>query len=176
MGCDLGNPGAAIVLSDEALGKPRLLRAEAWASKSKLGLAQLIVELGRKYQVELIAMERPFTGHGDNRPKVGLAQSKKAGAVELAAEALQVRVLELAPQTVKAAVAGHGRADKRRVARCMQFLINIESDDYMRMTEHTWDAAAIALVALTREKADRRMAALGIKPTRKRERRRRVTV
>ena len=156
MAIDMGNPGALVVLTDERSGKPWVAAYQGWMRMGRMELQMLVHRLCREHGVDLIATERPFTGRGDMRPKVGLAQREKQGLLKAVCEALSIRFADYAPQTIKAAVASHGRADKQRVGRCIRLLVDGLDTDH----EHTLDAAAIALVALTRERTERRMKVL----------------
>jgi Holliday junction resolvasome RuvABC endonuclease subunit len=153
-GIDLGNPGGLAILTDEERGRPWTVAWHGWARMGRMELLRLVYDLCRQHQVEIVATERPFTGRGDRRPRVGLAQRDKQGIVRAACEALQVRVVEYAPQTIKLAVAGHGRADKSRVGRCVKLLVAGLDTDH----EHVLDAGAVALLALSRERHRRLLA------------------
>ncbi len=158
---DLGNPGAVCVLQDRPGSKPWVVAYQGWVRMGRMEMQMLVHRLCREHQVELVATERPFTGRGDMRPKVGLAQRGRQELVHAVCEALSIRFVDYAPQTIKAAVAGHGRADKRRVGRCIRLLVDgLDTDN-----PHVTDAAAIALVALTRERMARRIKSLTARRT-----------
>lgn len=155
-GVDLGNPGGLVILTDERPGKPWAAVWQGWIRTGRMELQMLVHRLCREHRVELIATERPFTGRGDSRPKVGLAQREKQGLMKAVCEALSIRFVDYAPQTIKLAVASHGRADKRRVGRCIRLLVDgLDTDN-----PHVTDAAATALVALSRECQRRRVKGL----------------
>jgi Holliday junction resolvasome RuvABC endonuclease subunit len=137
-----------------------------------LQLQNLVYRVGREYAVDIVATERPFTGHWDKRPRVGMAQREKQGLVRAACEALQVPLVDYQPRTIRAAfgVKAKGAAGKVQVARCVQLLVVVDNPRGP-MSEHVADACALAFVALTRERADRRLAVLGIKPQPRRARR-----
>jgi Holliday junction resolvasome RuvABC endonuclease subunit len=86
-----------------------------------------------------------------------MAQREKQGLVRAACQALQVRLVDYQPQTIKAAVGAGGRGSKEQVSRCARALVAVEWS-VEQMTEHAWDAVSTALVALNRERARRRLA------------------
>jgi len=116
-----------------------------------LELQHLVHRLAKEHRVELVATEKPgFWGN----PMIGMAQREKQGLVRAVCEALQIRLVAYQPQEVKKAVTGHGRAPKEAMTRCVRSLVRIATED-----EHVSDAAAIALVAMNRERVRRQMTA-----------------
>jgi len=145
MGIDLGNPGGAAVLTDEGGQGIWPLCVEALPpSLSRLDLQRLVHRLCKEHRVELVATEKPGVW---GRISVGMAQREKQGLVRSVCEAPKVPLVDYQPQEIKKAVTGYGRADKAQVGRCVRMLVKIASSD-----QHILDAAAIALVALNRER------------------------
>ena len=151
-GIDLGSPGGLVVLTDEGSNGIWPLCAETLPPRlNGLELQRLVHRLCKEHRVELMATEKPgFWGN----PMIGMAQREKQGLVRAVCEALQIRLVAYQPQEVKKAVAGHGRAPKEAMTRCVRALVRIASED-----EHVCDAASIALVAMNRERVHRQMAA-----------------
>jgi len=159
MGVDLGNPGGLVILSDDAPGKPHMICAGSWARTTGLQLQRLIVALGRDHHVDLVATERPGQW---GRRTIGMSQRGKQELVRAACEALQVPLVDYQPKEIKKAVTGRGGASKLAVERCMRFAVEVDNPREP-ITEHIWDAAAVALVALNRERTRRKLTA-ALKP------------
>jgi crossover junction endodeoxyribonuclease RuvC len=153
LGIDLGCPGGLAVLEDGTQAG-RVLHWQCLGRSVDLARLQSIVDnLIEKFQVVLVATERPYTGWWDRRPRVGMAQREKQGVVRAVCQARGIRLVDFQPQTVKKALTGDGRAPKAAVVNHVRCLLGIEGG------EHVADAAAIALTAMNRERASQLIAA-----------------
>lgn len=145
LGCDLGNPGALVVLKEIDGDMPQPV---FWREWTKLDLHQLYTlvtaVLDEQGPIDVAATERPFTGAGDRRPGVGMAQRGKHDLVKAACECAGVCFLNFPPQTIKKAATGNGRASKAQVAAIIGRLTGLRGSD------HLTDAAAIAMTAMAR--------------------------
>jgi len=145
LGIDLGNPGGLAVLTPNA----QLGSVLHWQRLGNMNLARLRRVLGHvieTFDVQLIATEKPFAGRGDKRPKIGLAQREKQSVVKTLCQERKIKFVDYAPQTVKKALTGNGRASKEQMGRAVQRMLRIPSDD-----EHVLDACAIGVLGLSRE-------------------------
>lgn len=146
MGVDMGFPGGISIVEDPRC--PRLLHIEPISKNdTPLIVFERVSELLARYGIGVLATERPFTGKGDLRPKTGLAQREHQGQLKLACQLQGVRFVDYAPQTIKKAATGYGRATKEQVAAAMRRLFGVNGT----LTEHEYDALSIGLLALNRE-------------------------
>ena len=109
------------------------------------GLAELLAE----WSPEAVALESLF--HGINsRSLIVLAQAR--GALLSTAAASGVAIVEYSPAEVKAAVTGHGRADKTQVQRMVAMLLSLDSEE---LSPDAADALALAICYAHRSHMDR---------------------
>jgi crossover junction endodeoxyribonuclease RuvC len=91
---------------------------------ARLGaLSGMIAQLLDQYQPTVVALERVFAQH-NVRTVMGTAQI--SGVVLALANQRGIPVSLRTPSEVKAAVTGHGRADKAQVGRMVQKILNLE--------------------------------------------------
>jgi Holliday junction resolvasome RuvABC endonuclease subunit len=145
LGIDLGGPGGlAVIVPNGSLGS-----VLHWQRLGRMDLAKfrrVVEHVIEVFEVGLVATERPFTGRGDKRPRVGLAQREKQGVVRTICQERKIKLVDYQPQTIKHAITGNGRASKEQVGRAVQRMLKIPSDD-----EHVLDACAIGMLAMSRE-------------------------
>lgn len=77
--------------------------------------------------------------------KTALTVAEARGVVELAAAQASVPVVELAPNTIKSCVAGHGGASKQEVAHMVGLLLR---EDVSTLVDDEVDALAIAMTTI----------------------------
>jgi crossover junction endodeoxyribonuclease RuvC len=126
----------------------RYVRALAWgcwrtepAAPLASRLRQLFVsasELLAGSRPEAVALEESFVG-ADAR--MALAVGQVRGALLVAAGRAEVSCVEYAPATVKQAVCGYGRAEKRQVQLVAKALLRLEA---VPTPTHAADALAVA--------------------------------
>lgn len=110
-----------------------------------------IADLVDAYAIDVIAVERVFSQH-NVRSAMGTAQ---AGAMALAIAGQRgIPVALHTPTEVKAAITGHGRADKQQVAGMVVRLLRLEQAP---KPADAADAAAIALCQILRGSALNRL-------------------
>lgn len=108
-------------------------------------LSQLLTE----WSPQAIAMESLF--HGINsRSLIVLAQAR--GALLTTAAATDAEIVEYSPAEVKAAVTGHGRADKTQVQRMVAILLSLPAEE---LSADAADALALAICYAHRSHMDR---------------------
>jgi crossover junction endodeoxyribonuclease RuvC len=105
------------------------------------------------YQPDAVAVERVFT-QANVRTVMGTAQA--SGAALLAAARRGVPVSLYTPSEVKAAVTGHGRADKHQVTAMVTRLLRLEADP---KPADAADALALGVCHVWRGGARARLAA-----------------
>ena len=116
---------------------PRTLsRAAALAS-----LSDQLGELLARVAPEVVAVETPFFGRF---PKAALALAEARGALLAVLGRWGGEVVELEPARVKAAVVGHGRAEKRQVAFVVKHTLGLAEPP----APDAADALALALCHL----------------------------
>lgn len=98
-----------------------------------------VQELLLKYAPEAIIMEELFFARNTTS---AFYVAQAMGVVSLAAAMEDIPVYTYAPQMVKQAIVGHGRADKAEIQRFLRLLLNLPDT---KMSDHASDALAIAL-------------------------------
>ena len=107
--------------------------------KRLLTIHQRLLKLLRQYQPRVVAIEKLYlTKNVSTAMSVGQAR----GVALLAAAEAALPVLEFAPTTVKQAVTGDGRADKRQIASMVMRLLKLTRTPRY---DDTLDALAVAL-------------------------------
>jgi crossover junction endodeoxyribonuclease RuvC len=101
-------------------------------------------ELLDRYEAEAVAVEELFFGAN---VRTAFAVGQGRGVVLLAAGQRGVPTASYTPQQIKAAVCGHGRADKEQVGRMVARLLGL--CDVPR-PDHAADALAVAVCHLNR--------------------------
>lgn len=101
-------------------------------------------ELLDVYSAEAVAVEELYFGAN---VRTAFAVGQARGAVLLAAGQRGIPARSYTPQQVKAAVCGHGRADKQQVARMVGRLLALPS---AALPDHATDALAVAMCDLNR--------------------------
>jgi crossover junction endodeoxyribonuclease RuvC len=87
-----------------------------------LAIHRLVRDLIELHQPDVMAIERVFFSRN---VQTALAVGHARGVVLLAAAEAGIPVREATPSEVKAAVAGHGNADKTQVARMVQLMLTM---------------------------------------------------
>ena len=107
-------------------------------------LARIHSDIGRlieDHRPHQVAVESPFQGINP-RSLIVLAQARGAALAAVAAAGL--RVVELTPSEIKAAVVGSGAGDKTQVEKMVRLILGLQ-DTTMRADESDALAAAICL-------------------------------
>jgi crossover junction endodeoxyribonuclease RuvC len=104
-----------------------------------LGLSELLV----RYRPEVVALEESFVGR-DARGALSVGQVR--GTLLVACAKAGHGCVEYPPATVKQAVCGYGRADKRQVQQMAKALLGLERTP---TPTHAADALAVALCHAT---------------------------
>jgi crossover junction endodeoxyribonuclease RuvC len=102
---------------------------------------QDVAALVLEHRPHQVAVEAPFQGINP-RSLIVLAQARGAALAAVAAHGL--RVVELSPAEIKAAVVGSGTGDKSQVERMVRLILGLK-DAAMRADESDALAAAICL-------------------------------
>jgi len=115
------------------LPRRNLSRPAALASLTEQ-LEQLLARLAP----DVVVIETPFTGRF---PKAALALAETRGALLVALGRWGGRVVEIEPARMKAAVVGHGRAEKQQVAYVVRHALKLSKEP----SADAADALALAL-------------------------------
>lgn len=111
--------------------------------EERLAFVQNAVEKAiQQYSPSLFALESLFFGVNK---KTALKVAEARGAVLSAASNAGLRVLEIPPVSVKLAVTGNGRADKKAVAHMIPFLTPLKEK---KRLDDEFDAIAVGIAAL----------------------------
>jgi crossover junction endodeoxyribonuclease RuvC len=94
------------------------------------------------YTPDVFALETLFFS---TNKKTALGVAEARGAVLSAAGQAHIRVCEYSPGTIKVAVTGNGRADKKAIARMIPLLISLPQK---KRLDDELDAIAVGLTAL----------------------------
>jgi len=105
-------------------------------------VAQECARLMGEHAPEVLAIERLYF---TNNQKTAMQVAEVRGALLNTAARFGIAVSEYTPGQVKAAVAGHGGADKKQIASMLHMLLSI--DKKIRHDDE-YDAIAIALTGL----------------------------
>lgn len=98
-------------------------------------------DIVREYRPTEVVVEKLFF---TKNVTTGIVVGQARGIVLLAAAEHGLPVSEFTPTSVKATIAGDGRADKRQMGRMIQLLLNLK---HLPKHDDTTDAMAIALCA-----------------------------
>jgi crossover junction endodeoxyribonuclease RuvC len=140
--------GYAVVDSDRAKVKAVVygcwqtdtgVRVELRLRELFLALTDLLAEC----EPDAVALEESFVGR-DARGALAVGQVR--GVLLVAAAKAGVACSEYPPATVKQAVCGYGRADKRQVQRMAKALLGMEAEP---TPTHAADALAVAICRAT---------------------------
>jgi crossover junction endodeoxyribonuclease RuvC len=100
-----------------------------------------------KWNPDLLALEEVFVLK--QFPKAAIQLGEVRGVIYLAAQEMDIPVVELKPTEVKSALTGSGRADKEQMKKAIRQILRIESP---LRSSHAGDALALALTGLSRNK------------------------
>jgi len=120
------------------------------SSSVPLRLRTIYDELKRlleKWNPSLLALEEVFVLK--QFPKAAIQLGEVRGVIYLAAQEMDIPVVELKPTEVKSALTGSGRADKEQMKKAIRQLLRIENP---LSSSHAGDALALALTGLSRNK------------------------
>jgi crossover junction endodeoxyribonuclease RuvC len=80
-------------------------------------------------------------------PKAAIQLGEVMGVIYLAAQEMNIPVVEIKPTEVKSALTGSGRAEKEQIQRTIRRILKIEVP---LRSSHAGDALALALTGLSR--------------------------
>jgi crossover junction endodeoxyribonuclease RuvC len=100
-----------------------------------------------KWDPGLLALEEVFVLK--QFPKAAIQLGEVRGVIYLAAQEMDIPVVELRPTEVKSALTGSGRADKEQMKKAIRQILRIENP---LSSSHAGDALALALTGLSRSK------------------------
>lgn len=98
-----------------------------------------------KWNPNLLALEEVFVLR--QFPKAAIQLGEVRGVIYLAAQEMNVPVVELKPTEVKSALTGSGRADKDQMKKAIRQILRIENS---LSSSHAGDALALAVTGLSR--------------------------
>ena len=100
-----------------------------------------------KWKPSLLVLEEVFVLK--EFPKAAIQLGEVRGVIYLAAQEMDIPVMEVKPTEVKSALTGSGRADKKQIERAIRQLLRIEGS---LGSSHAGDALALALTGLSRSR------------------------
>lgn len=98
-----------------------------------------------KWNPGLLVMEEVFVLR--QFPKAAIRLGEVRGVIYLAAQDMNIQVMEIKPTEVKSALTGSGRADKEQIKKAIKKILKI---DVSINSSHASDALALALTGLSR--------------------------
>lgn len=101
--------------------------------------------LVEKWEPGLLVVEEVFVLK--QFPKAAIRLGEVRGVIYLAAQEMEIPVVEVRPTEVKRALTGSGRADKKQMERAIRQFLKIEG---AFGSSHAGDALALALTGLSR--------------------------
>ena len=123
------------------------IRTEAsYSLPRRLGIIHRELEsLLQKWRPNLLVLEEVFVLK--QYPKAAIQLGEVRGVICLAAQEVDIPVIEVRPTEVKSALTGSGRADKEQVKKAIRQILKIENP---LSSSHAGDALALALTGLSR--------------------------
>jgi crossover junction endodeoxyribonuclease RuvC len=100
-----------------------------------------------KWKPSLLVLEEVFVLK--QFPKAAIQLGEVRGVIYLAAQEMDIPVLEVKPTEVKSALTGSGRADKEQMKKAIRQILRIGNP---MSSSHAGDALALALTGLSRNK------------------------
>jgi len=100
-----------------------------------------------KWKPNLLVLEEVFVSK--QYPKAAIQLGEVRGVIHLAAQEMNIPVVEVRPTEVKSALTGSGRADKEQMKKAIRQILRIENPV---TSSHAGDALALALTGLSRNK------------------------
>ena len=104
-----------------------------------------LMGLLEKWRPNLLVLEEVFVLK--EFPKAALQLGEVRGVIHLAAQEMDIPVMEVRPTEVKSALTGSGRAGKSQVKKAIRQILKIENP---LNSSHAGDALALALTGLSR--------------------------
>ena len=105
-----------------------------------------ICELLQAWKPEMMVLEDVFVL--DKFPNAAVQLGEVRGVIYLAAQQHDTEVFKIRPTEVKSCLTGNGRASKEQVSQAVKRMLNRKDDI---KPDHASDAAALALMALSRK-------------------------
>jgi crossover junction endodeoxyribonuclease RuvC len=133
-GGDLCSWGAIKTMS--SMGTPQRLEK----------IYQSVCELLEAWQPDVMVLEDVFVL--DKFPNAAVQLGEVRGVIYLAAQQHATEVFKIRPTEVKSCLTGNGRASKEQVSQAVKRMLNRRDDI---KPDHASDAAALALMALSRK-------------------------
>ncbi len=168
MGVDPGLTRCGISMVEGGAGRTvRAIAVDVVRTPPELDLAQRLLRIAdaaedwmRAHRPEVVAIERVFAQH-NVRTAMGTAQA--GGVIALAAARRDIPVMFHTPSEVKAAVTGHGGADKKQVTAMVTRILGLaeppkpaDAADALALAIcHCWRAPLIERMAAAEAQAER---------------------
>lgn len=112
--------------------------------KQLLALEGGLEEIISEFKPDVVGLEKIFVS---KNKKTGVFVAEARGIILKVIAAHKIRLIEFSPPSIKLAVTGDGRADKKSVAKMVGLFLNI---DTRKIIDDTTDALAIAIAASNR--------------------------
>lgn len=148
LGIDPGNVRAGYGLIEKNGGKLTYLESgllkippHADPGKQLLALENDLKKLMRRVNPRVVGLEKIFLG---KNKKTGIFVAQARGLILKIIAENKSELIELSPPSVKLAVSGDGRADKRAVAKMVGLFLNIKTSG---LIDDETDALAMAIAA-----------------------------
>lgn len=133
-----GNPSKPVLVWSACVTPPKGVREMRLAY-----VHETISSVAKEYAPDFFAIESLYFS---TNKKTALGVAEARGAALAAASAAGLPVREVAPGTVKLAVTGNGRADKKAIAHLLPHLITLPKKARL---DDELDAIALGIAALT---------------------------
>jgi crossover junction endodeoxyribonuclease RuvC len=146
IGIDPGTAACGFGIVHESDGRLRAIDHGSWKTSARerpdrrlKTIFDEVVALVEAHRPDAVALEESFVGV-DARTALSVGQAR--GAVMVAAASAGVECAEYPPASVKHAVCGYGRADKRQVQRMVKTILSLPAEP---TPTHAADALAVAI-------------------------------
>lgn len=146
MGLDPGvaRVGWAIISEEKSVVRPKAFGCIETAQEKPLEkrleeIYESVTKLMKTYHPEALAVEELFFS---TNVKTAMTVGQARGVILLAASVCRVPVISYSPPTVKRAITGDGKADKKQVERMVMLTLHLKETP---KPDDTADALAIAM-------------------------------
>lgn len=133
-----GTPSKQQLIASGCLESPKNTPSEIYLPK----LHHKLLELIKKHDPQVLGIETLLF---QKNVKTAISVAQARGVILLTAAEHGLPIVELAPNTIKSAIAGHGGAGKKEVSRMVGLLLNIKLEGRL---DDELDALATAMTTI----------------------------
>ena len=148
LGIDPGYGRMGIAILEKKDGKEILLHSECFETSEKLPHPERLALISEKLKLVIEEWEPTILGLEtllfSKNVKTALKVAEARGVIISEAAQKRLRVQEFNPNSIKLAVTGYGKADKKQMIQMVSMIFNIKGKNKL---DDEYDAIAVALTA-----------------------------